>query len=33
VGECRAGWQRWVRADGSLLKNLAACEAYARNGK
>jgi hypothetical protein len=31
AGECRTGWQRWVRSDGTLLRDRAACEAYARS--
>jgi hypothetical protein len=29
-GECRAGWRHWIRANGTLLPNYAACVAYAR---
>jgi hypothetical protein len=28
-GECRVGWFRWVRADGTLIPSLAECEGYA----
>jgi hypothetical protein len=27
--ECRDGWRHWIRADGTLISDLAACVAYA----
>ena len=29
--ECRAGWRRFVREDGTLIPDYAACVAYARD--
>lgn len=29
--ECQAGWRHFVRADGSLISNMAACISYARS--